>query len=204
MPLRADWIARGCQIGLLCAGLMAGCATTPRSTQPLNVAEQLQYLAQLERFAFAGRVAVAPQGLNPSVDWSQQQDVVNLRLSGPLGTGSIEVKYSPDTLQLTTGRGEDLRNGDAERLLMQELGFMPPFAALRYWVLGVPAPGVVANEVRDEAGLLQQFEQQGWKIVFERRVAVAARTGGVQLPSKLTASRDGQRLRLVVDRWRLK
>jgi outer membrane lipoprotein LolB len=81
---------------------------------------------------------------------------------------------------------------------------MPPFEALRYWVLGVPAPGAVTNETRDAAGLMQQLEQQGWTIVYERREAVASSAGGLQLPSKLRATRGEQRLTLVVDRWRLK
>ena len=52
--------------------------------------------------------------------------------------------------------------------------------------------------------MLQQLEQQGWLINFERHVAVSTAAGAVQLPARLAATRDGLRLRLVVDRWRMK
>jgi outer membrane lipoprotein LolB len=189
---------------LLCAALIAGCATAPPATQPLDVAQQARFLSQLQSYSFSGRVAVAPQGLKPSVDWRQQQALTKVTLAGWLGAGSMQLEYSPSSLRLATGRGEPLVNAEAEALLVQELGFLPPFEALRHWVLGVPAPGAVTSETRDAAGLMQHLEQQGWSIIIDRRVAVASSAGGLQLPAKLRATHGEQRLTLVVDRWRVK
>jgi outer membrane lipoprotein LolB len=195
---------RGCLIGLLCAGFLAGCVTAPRATPPMDVAQQTQFLSQLQRYSFSGSVGVAPQGLTPSVEWRQQQALTKVKLAGPLGAGSMQLEFSPSALRLATGRGEQLVDADAEQVLLQELGFLPPFEALRYWVLGVPAPGAVTTETRNAAGTLQRLEQQGWTIVYERRESVASSAGGVQLPTKLRATRGEQRLTLVVYRWRLK
>ncbi len=151
-----------------------------------------------------GVVTPDAQGFNASMDWRQQRDETKLKLSGPLGAGGLQVDYSPLQLRVTS-RGDTLVNAEAEQMLARELGFLPPFDALRYWIRGLPAPGTeAAVETLDAAGVLQQLEQQGWMIQFERHVAVNTAAGTVQLPARLTATRDGLRLRLVVDRWRLK
>jgi outer membrane lipoprotein LolB len=187
---------------------LAGCVTTPRLPEvPLDPAQQRAVLRDLAQFSLAGRVGVVTpdaMGFNASMDWRQQRDDTKLKLSGPLGAGSLHVAYSPAQLRVTS-RGDTLVNVDAEQMLVRELGFMPPFDALRYWIRGLAAPGTeAAVETLDAAGVLQQLEQQGWLILFERRVAVNTAAGTVQLPARLTATRDGLRLRLVVDRWRIK
>jgi outer membrane lipoprotein LolB len=187
---------------------LAGCVTTPRLPQvPLEPAQQRAVLQELAQFSLAGRVGVVTpdaQGFNASMDWRQQRDQAKVKLSGPLGAGSLQVEYSPAQLRVTS-RGDTLLDAEAEQMLARELGFMPPFDALRYWIRGLPAPGPAgAVETLDAAGVLQQLEQQDWLIKFERHVAVKAAAGTVQLPARLTATRDGLRLRLVVDRWRIK
>ena len=51
-------------------------------------------------------------------------------------------------------------------------GFVPPFEALRYWVLGLAAPGEPPVDVQAGAdGQVTQLTQQGWKIRYDRRAA---------------------------------
>jgi outer membrane lipoprotein LolB len=184
--------------------LLAACATTPSST-PLDAVQQREALLRMPRFSFAGRVAVAPQGSGPAnVEWQQRQEVAKVKLSGPFGAGALQLEYSPDSLRISTGRGDRLADEDAEQLLLRELGFLPPFDALRFWILGIAAPTAPATETRDAAGLLQAFSQQGWAVTYERYTAVDTRSGRMQLPAKLVASRDNLRLSLVIDRWNMK
>ncbi len=77
----------------------------------------------------------------PSVNWEQQRDVTKVRLSSLLGTGGVQLEYSPARLLLTAGRDVKLVDDDAEAELVRQIGFVPPFESLRYWILGVPAPG---------------------------------------------------------------
>jgi outer membrane lipoprotein LolB len=199
---------------LLLVLALTGCATTRSPPQALlDAPQQRDALLQLQRFSLTGRVGVLrpasaasespAQGFNASLDWQQQQDLAKVKLSGPFGAGALQVEYSPSRLRVT-GRGIDLMGPEAEQMLLRELGFLPPFDALRYWIRGVPAPGLAAAETVDASGNLQQIEQEGWLIRYERPLAVNTPAGGVLLPGKLTATREGLRLTLVVDRWRVR
>jgi outer membrane lipoprotein LolB len=189
--------------------LVAACATTPPAPRhALDATERHNLLQDLDAFSLTGRVAVAAagQGSTPAVEWRQQRDVSRVKLSGPLGVGSLQLEYSPGSLRLVAANGDVLQDDAAQSALTRELGFVPPFEALRYWVLGEPAPAdgdAAAVATRDAAGLLQRLEQQQWLILYERYMPVETNAGTTQMPARLTATRDGLRLRLVVDRWRL-
>lgn len=184
--------------------LLVACATTPPST-PLDSLQQRDALQRMAGFTFKGRVAVASQGGGlANVDWQQQHDLAKVKLSGPGGAGALQLEYSPGSLRIVTGRGDTLANDEAEQLLIRELGFLPPFDALRYWVLGIPAPSAPATESHDAAGLLQTISQQEWVVSYEGHKPVDTAAGRVQLPAKLVATRGNLRLKLVIDRWHMK
>jgi outer membrane lipoprotein LolB len=195
-----------CALGALLLALTA-CVTTPTAPpRALDAAGQRSLLRGLEAFSLSGRVAVAAagQGSTPSVEWRQQRDLSTVKLSGPLGVGSLQLEYSEHSLRLVTGNGDMLVDAQARQVLARELGFVPPFEALRYWILGEPAPAdAAAVETRNADGLLQRLEQQQWLILYERYMPVKTSGGMAQMPARLTATREGLRLRLVVDRWHL-
>jgi outer membrane lipoprotein LolB len=192
------------RLALVLSVVLTGCATTPPARQPLDTAQQTDRLLQLMSFSLEGKVSVAPQGFSGSVNWQQQQSLAALKLSGPFGSGSMQLEYTPTSLHVSTSRGDRIADGEAEALLVRELGFLPPFGALRYWVLGLTAPAVAADETHDEAGLLQTLSQQDWVIRIVRRVQVDTAGGSMQLPAELVVTRGDQRLKLVVTRWRIK
>jgi outer membrane lipoprotein LolB len=207
MPRFPDCVAPW-RLAWVLSAVLAGCATTPRAPlPPLDAQQQRSLLQDLAVFSFSGKavVAMADQGATPSVEWRQQRDVARVKLTGPLGVGSMQLEYSPEHLRVVTSSGDKLADADAEQALESALGFVPPFDALRYWILGVPAPGAAAAvETHDAAGVLQQLEQQDWLIRYTRHVSVQTAAGSVQLPARLVATRDNLRLTLVVNRWRIK
>jgi outer membrane lipoprotein LolB len=187
--------------------VLAACVTTPPTVKrTLDPVQQHSLLKDLSTFSLNGRAGVtaAGQRSTPAVEWRQRHEVASVKLSGPLGVGSLQLEYSPDLLRLVAGNGDVLVDDEARSALTRELGFVPPFAALRYWILGEPAPGdatIVAT--RDASGLLQQLEQQQWLIRYERYMPVGTAQGMAQMPARLTATRESLQLRLVIDRWHL-
>src|SRR5688572_4964859 len=127
----------------LAALLLAGCASTPQ--RPLLAPEaQESLLRELAGFSINGKATVkaGEKGEIASLAWKQRTQEASFKLSSTfLGAGSITVTWAPGTLRLASSRGESFEGAEAEQVLIEQIGFVPPFEALRYWALGLEAPG---------------------------------------------------------------
>lgn len=197
-------LAHGAAAALAAISLLAGCKTAP---PPAVVGpgadapwpQQRAALEQLDRYGLNGRVAVAAngQGFSASLRYQQLPDAAKLALDGPLGIGGLRVELDGQDLKIATSRGEKL-DGDAARAeLERRLGFAMPLAELRWWLLGIPAPGEVTGQHSAGSGELRGFTQGGWQVSINSRVAGL----GFSLPQRLTVEREGARLKLLVERW---
>ena len=186
--------------------LLAGCQTVPRVSVVQGPGadapwpEQRAALAKVDSYNLAGRVAVAAngQGFTASLRYAQLPHQSDLALDGPLGIGGLRVKLEGDALSIATSRGEALDGAAAREELERRLGFALPLNELRWWLLGVPAPEPDAALNEDAGtGELHGFTQAGWRVSIESR----APGMGFALPRKLTAEREGARMKLIVDHW---
>jgi outer membrane lipoprotein LolB len=162
-------------------------------------------LAALVAFDFEGRVAIrqADKGVQATLSWAQQGADARLRLSGPFGAGAVRVALAEGELSIEDNQGVRLVGADAEQALALQLGFSPPIATLRWWLLGLPAPGSAAQVQRDEAGRLVQLMQDGWQVDYLAWRDESLAGGRVAMPRSLRATRGALDLRLVIDRWNL-
>jgi outer membrane lipoprotein LolB len=157
-------------------------------------------------FSLEGRVAVrsGEEGWQASVRWRQRGEVSEVRLSGPFGAGALQLRFDGNELTLTTARGEILRGTDASATLNQQLGFDPPIAELRHWLLAEAAPPDATAVIEAGAnGRPAVLQQRDWQLAFEEYRAQLLKAARVQMPRRIIATRENVRLRLVVDRWRL-
>jgi outer membrane lipoprotein LolB len=188
--------------GLAIALALDGCQTAPLAPAP-NIAWSLRRptLQNLAQFGLNGRVAVAVdnQGFNAGIRWTQSGTVTHLALTGPLGAGGVEVTATGADLSVVTSSGKRLGNMAARSELRDKLGFEPPLASIRYWVLGVPDPGAPASVQLDSQQRLTELTQDGWRVDYASYMPVGAQW----LPKLLTLRRQGVRVRMVVDGWQL-
>jgi outer membrane lipoprotein LolB len=142
-------------------------------------------------------VAANGQGFSASLRYQQLAQRSDLALDGPLGIGGLRIALEGENLNIATSRGEAL-DGDAARAeLERRLGFALPLAELRWWLLGIPAPGEAGVEQDAGSGEIHAFVQSGWRVVINARMTNL----GFSLPQRLTAEREGARLKLLVERW---
>ncbi len=195
-------------LGLLAVAAIAGCRTVPLQHAPAAFRAWDVTRAELQardHFALKGRVGVAAgkDGFNAALRWTQAGTRSNVSLQGPLGAGGMQITADGDALNIVTSHGDHLDSDAARTELEQRLGFDPPLASLRYWILGVPDPAMPAKEAVDpQQQRLQSLQQEGWQIDYGSYMpAGAGADGGIWLPSKLTVQRPGVRVRLVVDGW---
>lgn len=196
--------APGAAAAMAALALLAGCKTAPPAAVPGPGADapwpqQRATLEKLDRYALDGRVAVAAngQGFSASLHYEQLPGGSHLALDGPLGLGGLRVVLDGEDVEITTSRGEKL-DGDAARAeLERRLGFALPLGELRWWLLGIPAPGDVSINQDDGSGEIHGFTQSGWQVSIGTRAAGL----GFSLPQRITVEREGARLKLLVERW---
>jgi outer membrane lipoprotein LolB len=181
--------------------LCAGCAVTPK--QPAGVPANVD-LAQLESWQARGRLGVSgpESGGSGSFDWQQRGDRTDLQIRGPVGVGSVRLQLRGDPghpdLKLETGNGRKLESDDAWNELEARLGAPVPAGNLRYWILGLAAPGEHVWHEQSSDGIVT-LEQGGWRIDYQRY----STEPGARVPVKMNASNGTARVRIVVDSWRL-
>ncbi|MEJ0036604.1 MAG: lipoprotein insertase outer membrane protein LolB [Gammaproteobacteria bacterium] len=179
---------------------LAGCKTLPPAppeSAPWDVRKAA--LQARDKFDLKGRiaVAVAQDGFNAKLRWQQRGRESQLALDGPLGVGGVRITSEGNSLKVLNAHGDQLDSEAAKQEIQSKLGFEPPFASLRYWVLGVPDPAVPADETLDDSKRLAGLNQGGWQIEYAAYTTVR----GQSLPSKATLTREGVRVRLFVDDW---
>ncbi len=189
--------------------LLAGCRTLP--PQPVlgpgadaPWAAQRAGLEKLDRFGLTGRVAVAAngEGFSANLRYERQPERTDLALDGPMGIGGVRVAIAGDDLRIETSSGKQLDGAAAREELEQRLGFALPLAELRWWVLGIPAPGDAQLDEDSGSGEIRGFTQNGWRVSIDSRAPGL----GFALPRRLTAERATAeipaRMKLLVEQWR--
>ncbi len=162
----------------------------------------MQWLKGLHDWQATGRVAVrgASDGGTASMHWKQSPAHFSIRLYGPFGHGAIQIKGDQKKVSLHRPDGEVTRAGNAEELLLTELGWTVPVSVLRYWILGRPAPDYPVEAFRlNGAGLLGRLSQAGWQVTYSGY----REAGQGMLPAKFELRRDSLRVRVVLSQWRL-
>jgi outer membrane lipoprotein LolB len=188
------------QFLLILVVFIAGCASAPRpSGVPANID-----LEHLDSWHARGRLGVSgpENGGSGSFDWQQRGDRTEVQIRGPVGVGSVRLQLRGDPaspeLKLETADGRKLESAAAWDELEARLGAPVPAGNLRYWILGLAAPG--AHQWHEPAadGVVT-LEQGGWRIDYQRY----STEPGARVPVRMTASNGEARVRIVVDRWQL-
>ena len=125
-----------------------------------------------------------------------------MQIRGPVGVGSVRLELHGDpsspALTLETADGRKLESTAAWDELEARLGAPVPAGNLRYWMLGLAAPGEHQWHEPGPDGVVT-LEQGGWRIDYQRY----STEPGARVPVKISASNGAARVRIVVDRWQL-
>ena len=160
--------------------------------------------AELEQFSswtMTGRVAVQSdkEGWSATLHWDQDDENYVMRFIAPLGQGTYELEGDTVQVSLLTAENRIYNAQDPENLMQDNLGWSVPLHGLKYWVRGIPEPGVEHdNLVLDEQGRMTDLQQSGWRISILRYMQLE----NTDLPGKLFMSNDRFKLRIVVAGWK--
>jgi outer membrane lipoprotein LolB len=190
-----------------CAALSA-CMTTRPVLPPAPWQQRSGDLQHLRAWQLDARAAVAltqpggppgtagaagTQGWQASMSWREKNAAAEVHLSGPFGVGALVLAQTPQGLSLNGAAPSDAVMAQ----IQDRLGFAPPLDSLGFWLLGVPDPGAAFELVRNAADRAQRLTQAGWTVDYDRYMPV----NGDVLPAHVVLSREGIRVRIVVDHW---
>ena len=197
---RSAWrAARG--VASLALLLLTAChpLTKPAPPPAGPWAERQTQLQSADRWRFEGRFAISgvESGGSGGIRWKQDDARSDVSVFGPLGAGGFEIALDGDKLRVRTSRGEALDGEQARQLIEERLGAALPLDAMRYWLLGVPAPGSEASETLGDNQRLAALTQQGWEVRFAEYQPVA----GDLLPARVDAMHAGVKVKLRISRW---
>ncbi len=186
---------------LFLTALISGCVTSKSLELPeLSDWETRQdILAGVDEFEFAGRIGVhaGDEGFNGQFWWRQDGAVFRVRISGPLGVGTVFINGDRREITVTDADGVVTELHDAEADLRQMYGWTIPVTSLRFWALGIPDPASPAETEFDDAGRLAKLHQRNWQV----DITQYSEGAGQLLPRRLTAVNNDVKVRLVIDHW---
>jgi outer membrane lipoprotein LolB len=183
------------------ASWLVGCSIAPN--RPTINVESTQGLretafADAMNFTVRGRLAVSngDDGGSGSFVWQQQGEEVDFSLNVPLSSTQWHLVAVPGKATLGDNKGHQFTGFTAEDLLLEHTGWRVPVAQLRYWMLGLRAPGQIATLMLDGKGLPKQLQQDGWQIDYRSYM-----NGEPPKPNKVFAQRGKDQVRVSVRAW---
>jgi outer membrane lipoprotein LolB len=185
-------------VPLALSAMLAACAATPRVAP---VAGAMVDPARVVDWSARGRMAIAfaNEGVSGTFEWEQHAATTSLQVRGPLGAGALRIVTDGEALSVTDADGRALDGAAAQSQIRSRLGADLPIPALRFWLLGLAAPGSTAQVSADGPRPARSIEQAGWIVRYDPFTAVH----GWSVPTRLTAAGGGARIKVIVDDWQL-
>lgn len=192
--------------GLLLLLLISGCASpllSPVESPEHTWLSRQDRLSKIKAWQLSGRIAVTTdiEAWHLDVNWQQQADSYEIRISGPFGAGSVRLSGNAKGVYLYDDTGVYFAN-EPDALLHEHTGVAMPISSLLYWIRGLPNPQMkeFSEPKLDTQGRLAFLQQNGWNVELKRYVQVDS----LQLPDKLfIKGKPDIEVRLVIDEWQI-
>lgn len=157
----------------------------------------VEEILAVKSWRLLGRISVrnAHESRLTKLDWRHDEAVDALVLSTSLGGVVAKLEYRQQGIKLSDAGGVVRRVSENE--LQSILGYSPPLQYLRFWVRGIPAPFASAKIVSSGIEDALMFDQDGWQVKLQR----FNRVNKLVLPKKLTLSKGGLKIILIIDEW---
>jgi outer membrane lipoprotein LolB len=184
--------------------VLSSCALAPPLQEsPQNKAiswdSRTAELSKISTWNLTALIAIRTQTENnsASLQWQQTPSGYSLYLLGPLGTHSFKLTGNASHVTLENSQGQKSSANTPELLLAEQTGWKLPVSNLRYWIRGIPVPGIPVQKSLDAYSHLTALTQQGWRVDFLRYSAV----NQVDLPTKIFITSPDLTVKIIIKHW---
>lgn len=174
-------------------------AMSAAQNKVMSVEQRKAKTATVSSFEIRGSMAAKNKnkGWSAAMNWKQNgPGAYQIRLMGPLGAGTVLIDKKGNTITFQDGP-KRITSHSPDQLLAEQTGIRLPVNNLYYWVRGLPAPGPVQAERRDEYNHLVQLKQSGYTINFAKYASVR----GIDLPSMIRLEGNGVMVKVAIQNW---
>ncbi|ODS22946.1 outer membrane lipoprotein LolB [Candidatus Endobugula sertula] len=177
--------------------LLSACSQYPR----INDTQQQFPQAIPSHWTMTAKLGIrtANNSGSATLNWQQQQDRYQIRLSGPLGQGAGKISGDNTYITIERANKPPLFSTKPEQLIQETFNWELPLQHLSYWVRGLPSP--YSNQAEQDyanTGTLLQLRQSGWTLHYDRYHSI----GRWLMPGRIKAQKETIKLTLVIKRWR--
>lgn len=172
---------------LLCLALLSACSNLPPAAQDTGKPQHWRLEGKLG-------ITTPKESVSGFVAWSQNADQYTINVSGPLGTGALEIQGNPYGITLRQGNRE-ISSETPEALIYEQLGWFFPVRHLQYWVQGQASPLAGIDKQELQGKRLQHLWQDNWEVEYFRWDEYH------NLPDKIRISQGDWRFMLVIKQW---
>ncbi|WP_080555410.1 lipoprotein insertase outer membrane protein LolB [Francisella hispaniensis] len=195
-------------IALILIILLSSCVTTQSNITAISTKmvfnQETTYnkLLKLKKWQANGIIGIIYDNQAESANYIYLQDGDNfsIKLYGPLGIGSVEIKGDTNSVSLENSKGQKLTAKDTKTLMLEQLGWYVPVDGLKYWIKAIAIPSIRQTSELNTNNLLNKLSQNGWNIVYSNYQLVDST---YPLPTKIRMSRDNLTLKIVIKSWQI-
>lgn len=164
---------------------------------PQPTANEIAKILAVTNWHLLGRLSVrnTEESWLTKIEWRHASLVDEVTLSTSLGGVVAKLSYMDNII--TISKAGEHERVVSEREMESLIGYSPPLPHLKYWLRGVPNPAVGAQINNESPVSTRVFVQDGWRVNLERFIVFNERV----LPTKMSFTKDGLKMKLVVDEW---
>jgi outer membrane lipoprotein LolB len=160
-----------------------------------------QGIAAYDSWNLHARAVVRRPGeaYNIGLQWKQDRQRFAMLLAAPFGQGVFRIDGDEEQgYRLRLPDGQEFSNRTPEALLDEVIGWSLPVSGMKYWIRGLPRPGVDFSSRGGENGGLAWIRQDDWDIEI---IDYFDADSEPVLPRRINLAREELSIRLVIERW---
>ncbi|MFT5950337.1 MAG: outer membrane lipoprotein LolB [Francisella sp.] len=185
-----------------CQSLSVNNSTEINKSTKFDITALEAKLQKLNKWDAKGVIGIRYNGKADSANYvySQNGDDFSIKLYGPLGIGSIEIKGNDKEAVFVDNKGKKTQANNVESLMMHKLGWFVPVEGLKNWIKGIPVSDKDTDRHIDNNNLTQVLLEKGWKIDYH---GYKMFDDQYPLPTKIKMTRDDLSLKIIIKSWQV-